>query len=98
MVQIVGKYEHERNENFQEYLQAVGASSVKSAEAAAAAENFAKSKPVLEVQESGDTWTILVENEGKSATTSFKLGETYDETMPHGVVLKVRKNLFFFED
>lgn len=93
MVQIVGKYEHERSENLEEYLKTVVGE-----EHADKASTFAQSKPVLEVQNNGDDFTITVSNDGKSNTTTFQLGVPYDETMPHGVTMKVRgvKNFFLF--
>ncbi|XP_034951784.1 fatty acid-binding protein homolog 5-like [Chelonus insularis] len=83
MVQIVGKYEHESSEGLEEYLTTAGG-----IENAEVAKVFAQGKPVLEVSQSGDQWVITVTNEGKSSTTKFTLGTPYDETMPHGVVLK----------
>lgn len=88
MVQIVGKYEHERSENLENYLK-----SVVGDEHADKAATFVNSKPVLEVQKNGDDYTIIVTNEGKSTTTNFQLGVPYDETMPHGVTMKV--NIIF---
>lgn len=85
MVKIAGKYEHESSEGLEEYLKTVGGPSQ-----AEAAKAFAHSKPTLEVVENGDQWVLTVANEGKTATTTFKLGVPYDETMPHGAVLKVR--------
>ena len=84
MVQIVGKYEHEKNEGFEEYLKTVGgADQVKTSGL------FAQSKPTLQIQQTGDEWVITVTNEGKNAASTFKLGVPYDETMPNGVVMKV---------
>ncbi|XP_033230778.1 fatty acid binding protein 1-B.1-like [Belonocnema kinseyi] len=83
MVQIVGKYEHEKSEGFEEYLRTVSGG-----EQADKAATFAKSKPVLDVQQSGDEFVITVTNEGKSTTSTFKLSVPYDETMPHGVTMK----------
>ncbi|XP_043482385.1 fatty acid-binding protein homolog 9-like [Leptopilina heterotoma] len=83
MVQIVGKYEHERSENLEEYLKTVVGE-----EHADKAATFAQSKPVLEVGNNGDDYTITVSNDGKSNTTTFQLGVPYDETMPHGVTMK----------
>ncbi|XP_011308930.1 fatty acid-binding protein homolog 5-like [Fopius arisanus] len=83
MVSIVGKYENVSSENLEEYLTTVsGAAQVEAARA------FAQGKPTFEVSQSGDQWTIVVANEGKSSKTTFTLGTPYDETMPHGAVLK----------
>ncbi|XP_043283389.1 fatty acid-binding protein homolog 6-like [Venturia canescens] len=83
MVQVVGKYEHVKSEGLEEYLKTVGG-----AAQAEAAKAFAQSKPTLEVVEKGDEFVITVTNEGKTSSTTFKLGVPYDETMPHGAVLK----------
>lgn len=93
MVQVVGKYEHVKSEGFEEYLKTVGG-----AAQAEAAKAFASSKPTFEVVEKGDEFVITVTNEGKTASTTFKLGVPYDETMPHGAVLKVRQTHFSFHD
>ncbi|XP_063972353.1 fatty acid-binding protein homolog 5-like [Diachasmimorpha longicaudata] len=83
MVQIVGKYENVASENLEEYLKAVGGSAQ-----AEAAKAFAQGKPTFEIVQAGDKWTITVSNEGKTSKTTFTLGTPYDETMPHGAVLK----------
>lgn len=88
MVQIVGKFECEKSEGFEEYLKTVGAAVGPAA--ASAVGTFVQSKPVLEIRtENANRWIISVHNEGKSATSTFDLGLPYDETMPHGMVLKV---------
>ena len=84
MVQFVGKYEHVSSEGLEEYLNAIGG-----ANQVEAAKAFAQSKPTLQVEEKGDEFVITVMNEGKAAVSTFKLGVPYDETMPHGAVLKV---------
>lgn len=94
MVQIVGKYEHESSKGLEEYLKTVGG-----AENLEASKVFSQGKPTFEISQSGDHWIITISNEGKSSTTKFVLGTPYDETMPHGLVLKVSTvsiYLFFF--
>ncbi|KAG8040809.1 hypothetical protein G9C98_001797 [Cotesia typhae] len=83
MVQIVGKYEHESSKGLEEYLKTVGG-----AENLEVSKVFSQGKPTFEISQSGDHWIITISNEGKSSTTKFILGTPYDETMPHGLVLK----------
>ncbi|XP_012277791.1 fatty acid-binding protein [Orussus abietinus] len=83
MAPIEGKYQYERNENFEEFLMSiVGSEQINDVK------TFVKSKPVIEVRGSGDEWTIDVVNDGKPFTSTFKLGEPYTESMLYGAKLK----------
>lgn len=82
MVQVDGKFQFVTSENFEEYLKALGQLEV--------AGNFALSQPIVEIQSNGDQYTITVDSNGKIATSTFKLGEFYDESLPsYGATLKV---------
>lgn len=83
MVQIVGKYEYTTAENFEEYMKSLGKPEL--------VDMFMQSTPVVEVQQNGDQWTITVTSKGKSVTSTFKLGEVYEEQMPsqQNIVFKV---------
>lgn len=83
MVQIPGKYQHVSNSpEYEGYIKALGGPDdvVKA---------MVASKPIVTITESGGTWTMVVSNEGKDASSTFKLGETFTETLPNGVSLKV---------
>ncbi|EFN85977.1 fatty acid-binding protein 12 [Harpegnathos saltator] len=73
MVQIVGKYQHVSDENFDNYIKSLGNNDL--------IDTFLQSSPVVEVQQDGDQWTVSVTDKGKSGSATFKLGETYEEQM-----------------
>ncbi|XP_043676114.1 fatty acid-binding protein, adipocyte-like [Vespula pensylvanica] len=74
MVQIVGRYQYVSAENFEEYLQAIGQYET--------AKPFLNSQPIIEISQNGDQWSVAIESNGKTALTTFKLGEEYEENMP----------------
>lgn len=74
MVQIVGKYEYESSENFEEFVKAMGLVEM--------ATPFMGSKPTVEVSKNGDQWTIAVTSKGKTSSSTFKLNEPYEEKLP----------------
>ncbi|XP_035735739.1 fatty acid-binding protein homolog 6-like [Vespa mandarinia] len=74
MVQINGRYQYVSSENFEEYLRAIGQYET--------AKPFLNSQPIIEISQNGDQWSVSIENNGKTALTTFKLGEEYDEKMP----------------
>lgn len=85
MVQVVGSYVYERSENFEDYLRRVG-ENLGQQQAATA---LVQSKPILQVEENSGSYVISVTNDGKSSSSTFKLGEAYEEKLPHGASLKV---------
>ena len=74
MVQIVGKYQHVSNENFEEFLKASGHPDM--------AGPILQSKPVVEITNNGDQWNIVVMSDNKTSTSSFKLNEPFEEKLP----------------
>lgn len=74
MAQIVGKYQYVSNENFEEFMNSLGHSELVTP--------FLHSKPLAEVRKNGDQWTIHVDSNGQSSTSTFKLNEPYEEKMP----------------
>lgn len=83
MAQIVGKYQHVSNSpEFEDYLRATGSPEE-------LVKHVLSTSPVITISEAGDKWTVSVLNAGKESSTTFKLGEPYDETMPQGITLKV---------
>nr|XP_033340868.1 fatty acid-binding protein homolog 9-like [Megalopta genalis] len=74
MVQIVGRYQYVSNENFDEFVKMLGHKDL--------AAPLLSSKPIVEISQSGDHWTVVVNSDEKSSSTTFKLNETYDEKLP----------------
>jgi len=82
MVQIVGKYQHESSENFEDYIKSLGQADL--------VDVFLQATPVVEIQQDDDQWVVVVTSQGKTVTVTFKLGEVYDEQLPTaGLVFKV---------
>ncbi|KZC04531.1 Cellular retinoic acid-binding protein 1 [Dufourea novaeangliae] len=88
MVQIAGKYQYISNENFEEFVNAMGQKEM--------AAPFLVSKPVVEISQNGDQWTVVISSDEKSSSTTFKLNEPYEECLPsfdrkfpvsHGIIL-----------
>lgn len=74
MVQVTGRYQYVSGENFEEYLKAIGQYDV--------AKPFLNTQPIVEISQNGDQWVVAIETNGKTAATTFKLGEEYEENMP----------------
>ncbi|KAK1119261.1 hypothetical protein K0M31_013450 [Melipona bicolor] len=81
MTSIVGTYQHESNENLDEYFKAVGVPYIPR-------KMMCMSSPRLEISNDGDKWTIRTITMIRTAEVTFTLGEEYEEHMPAGVVLK----------
>ena len=83
MVQIVGKYQYVSSENFEDYIKNLGKGEL--------INTFLQTTPIVEIQQNGDQWIIVVTiSQDKTITTTFKLGEVYDEQLPTpGLILKV---------
>ncbi|CAK9829774.1 Fatty acid-binding protein [Anthophora retusa] len=74
MVQIVGKYQHVSNENFEEFMKTLGHAELVTP--------LLQSKAVVEIQKNGEQWTINVTSNGKTSTATFKVNEPYEEKLP----------------
>ncbi|KAI5644441.1 lipocalin / cytosolic fatty-acid binding protein family domain-containing protein [Phthorimaea operculella] len=75
MPSIPGKYQHYKNENFDEYFSAVGVPYL-------ARKMMAMSSPVMEITLDGEMMTIKNSSLLRTTEHTFKLGEEYDEKMP----------------
>ncbi|XP_011632554.1 fatty acid-binding protein 2, liver-like [Pogonomyrmex barbatus] len=81
MVQIVGKYQYVSGENFEDYIKSLGKADL--------ADTFLQATPVVEIQQNGEQWVVVVTSQGKTVTATFKPGEVYDEQLPsQGLVFK----------
>ncbi|KAG5326528.1 FABP5 protein, partial [Acromyrmex heyeri] len=82
MVQIVGKYQYVSSENFEDYIKNLGKSEL--------VNTFLQTTPIVEIQQNGDQWVVVVTiSQDKTITTTFKLGEVYDEQIPtSGLIFK----------
>lgn len=83
MVQIVGKYHHESNENLDEYFKGVGVPFIPR-------KLILASHPEMIISLNDDTneWTISTNSLFRITQITFKLGIEYEEQMP-SVTLKV---------
>lgn len=81
MTSIVGTYQHESNENLDEYFKAVGVPYIPR-------KLMCMSSPQLEISNNDDKWTIRTITMIRMAEVTFTLGEEYEEHMPAGVILK----------
>lgn len=76
-----GKYQHERNENLDDYFKAIGVPYIPR-------KMMLTSRPTLEVKQEGDKWTIKTISLLRTMELTFTLGEEFTESMPSGVTLK----------
>lgn len=74
MVQTVRRYQYVSNENFEAFVNALGQKEF--------AAPFMTSKPIIEISQNDDEWTVVVNSEGRVSSTTFKLNETYEESLP----------------
>ncbi|XP_015110940.1 sodium/calcium exchanger regulatory protein 1 [Diachasma alloeum] len=86
MVKIVGKYQHERSENLEEYFRTLGVPYV-------VRKMMSISNPRIEISQNDDEWTLKNVTMLRTQEIKFKLGVEYEEFMPAGVVLKNMTNL-----
>lgn len=87
MVQFEGKYQHEKSQNFEEFLKAIGVPLVPR-------KVVANSNPVVEVTKDGDTWSIKMSTLLRDIVYKFKPGEpTHTESMGGSA-----KNVFTIEN
>ncbi|GJQ75604.1 hypothetical protein Trydic_g17684 [Trypoxylus dichotomus] len=82
MVEIVGKYQHEKNENLEEYFKAIGVPYIPR-------KMMINTSPSLDitVDENGE-WCITTSTLLRTIVIKFKLGVEYEEYMPGGVTIK----------
>ncbi|KAK7790080.1 hypothetical protein R5R35_013001 [Gryllus longicercus] len=83
MVQIEGKYQHEKNENLDAYFRAVGVPYI-------GRKMMQMSSPLLEVNCEDGKWTFKTITMLRTHEVSFILGEEYNEVMPSGDALKCK--------
>ena len=81
MTAIVGNYQHDRNDNLDEYFKAVGVPYIPR-------KMMSMSHPQLQITNDGDKWTIRTISMLRTVELTFTLGEEYEEYMPAGVTLK----------
>ncbi|XP_018340902.1 PREDICTED: fatty acid-binding protein homolog 9-like isoform X2 [Trachymyrmex septentrionalis] len=81
MVQIVGKYQYVSSENFEDYIKNLGKGELVNI--------FLQTMPIVEIQQNGDQWVVVVTlSQDKTFTTTFKLGEIYEEQPSAGLSFK----------
>lgn len=106
MVQIVGKYQHQKNENLDEYFKACGKfhyfrESLFSSVCFIIGipyiprKMMCNSSPLMEIKsnEQGE-WTVASSTFFRNVVSTFKLGEEYEEHMPGGII-KVNVHVLF---
>ncbi|KAM0729013.1 Fatty acid-binding protein-like protein 9 [Formica fusca] len=74
MAQIVGKYQYVSSENTDEFIKSIGKSEL--------TDTFLQSTPVVEIHQNGDQMVVAVTSQDKTVTSTFKLGDVYDERFP----------------
>ncbi|XP_029161598.1 fatty acid-binding protein, liver-like [Nylanderia fulva] len=74
MAHIVGKYQYESSENTEEFVKTIGKSEL--------TDSFIQSSPIVEIQQNGDQWVVSITNQNKTVSSTFKLGDVYDERFP----------------
>lgn len=84
MPSIVGKYQHYKNEDVEDYFVAVGVPFM-------GRKMMAMSSPVMEISLDGDTMTIKNASLLRTVELKFKLGEEYEEHMPSTVIKSVTR-------
>lgn len=83
MSQITGKYQYVSGENFEEFIKKI----IGKPELVGI---LLEAAPAIEFQQNGDQWIVTIGNKDKIVTSTFKLGEPYDEQLPSAnLVLKV---------
>ncbi|XP_026329781.1 fatty acid-binding protein, adipocyte-like [Hyposmocoma kahamanoa] len=79
MPSIPGKYQHYKNENFDDYFIAVGVPYIPR-------KMMAMSSPLMEITLDGDMMTIKSSSLMRTLENTFKLGEEYEERMPNATI------------
>ncbi|KAI4460952.1 fatty acid binding protein [Holotrichia oblita] len=82
MVEIVGKYQHQRNENLEEYFKAIGVPYI-------ARKMMLSTSPSLDITvDETNEWCITTSTLLRTTVIKFQLGVEYEEHMPGGVTIK----------
>eukprot|EP00091_Calanus_sinicus_P005514 TRINITY_DN1595_c0_g1_i2.p1 TRINITY_DN1595_c0_g1~~TRINITY_DN1595_c0_g1_i2.p1 ORF type:complete len:149 (+),score=45.26 TRINITY_DN1595_c0_g1_i2:46-447(+) len=81
MVQIDGSYVHQKSEDFEAYLSAVGLPWV-------ARKAAANTSPTVEISKDGDEWTLSIKTSIMSQVVKFVIGKEFEEKGPGGNVRK----------
>ncbi|KAI4490890.1 hypothetical protein M0804_003834 [Polistes exclamans] len=81
MAPIVGTYQHERNENIDEYFKDLGVPYV-------ARKMMGLASPRMEISNEGEKWSIRTVSMMRTIELKFVLSEEYEETLPSGEILK----------
>ncbi|XP_014607049.1 PREDICTED: myelin P2 protein-like [Polistes canadensis] len=81
MAPIVGTYQHERNENIDEYFKDLGVPYV-------ARKMMGLASPRMEISNEGEKWSIRTVSMMRTIELIFVLSEEYEETLPSGEILK----------
>ncbi|KAJ8918869.1 hypothetical protein NQ315_011161 [Exocentrus adspersus] len=79
MVQMQGKYSHQKNENLDEYFKAIGVPYIPR-------KMMCSTSPTLEITKIDEEWTISISTLFRTTISKFKLGEEYEEDMPGGTL------------
>ena len=88
---MLGSYQFDKNENFEEFLSATGVPFV-------ARKMMVSTSPSLEISKQGDMWALAFKVLLKSNTISFELGKEFSEENPIlGVKQRVNKIFYFNE-
>ncbi|XP_030023197.2 fatty acid-binding protein 9 [Manduca sexta] len=82
MPSVVGKYQHYKNENIDEYFSAVGVPYM-------ARKMIAMSSPLMEITYDGKTMTIKNSSLLRTTESTFKIGVEYDEHMPANTIKSI---------
>ncbi|KAI1288121.1 Fatty acid-binding protein [Halotydeus destructor] len=78
---FTGKYLLTKSDNFDEFLKQLGLGAFKRAIAT-------RVYPTLNITQDGDTWTVKQESTFKNSTTSFQIGQEFDELRQDDVTVK----------
>ena len=72
---LVGTYQFEKNENFEEYLTDAGVGMI-------ARKAMASTKPGITITKDGDKWSITFKVMIKTHTINFEIGKEFSEENP----------------
>lgn len=79
---IVGKYQHYKNEDLEDYFTAIGVPFM-------GRKMMAVSSPLMEISIEGDVYKIASSSLFRTVENKFKLGEEYEEKMPNTTIMSV---------
>jgi len=81
MTEITGRWKLVDSENFEEFMKTLGVGMVMR-------KLGASSKPIVEITNTGDDWSIKTETALKNTEIKFKLGEEFEEDRLDGARVK----------